>query len=68
MKTAQERKAQVTDKGKASVSLMIKVIQMLQDPLLEGIIDVTVNDEVRMAIVTLVHILNAELEKNNGRD
>ena len=58
----------MTDKREATVSLMIKVIQMLQDPLLEGIIDVTVNDEVRMAIVTLVHILNAELEKNNGRD
>ena len=42
---------------------MIKVIKMLQELLLEGIIDDTVNIDVRQAIVILVHILNAKLEE-----
>ena len=60
MKTGKERQTQMTDKGKA--------IKMLQDPLLEGLIDNTINNGVRQAIIILVHILNAKLEKNNGMD
>ena len=63
LKTGKERQAKKTNKGKATISLMIKVFKMLQDPLLEGIIDSTVSNDVRQAIVILVHILNAELEK-----
>ena len=63
MKTAVERQRKKTDKGKATHSLMIKVINLLQDPLLDGLIDQQTNNDERMAIIVLVNILNAELEK-----
>ena len=43
---------------------MIKVINLFQDPLLDEQIDNKVNNDEKMAIVVLVSILNAELEKN----
>ena len=63
MTTAEERQGKKSDKGKATYSLMIKVINLLQDPLLDGLIDEQANNDERMAIVVLVNILNAELEK-----
>ena len=63
MKTEEERQEKKSVKGKATSSLMIKVINLLQDPLLDGLIDKQTTNDERMAIIVLVNILNAELEK-----
>jgi hypothetical protein len=67
IKTAEERKSQKTDYGLAKVSFHIKLLNMLQDPLLDGIILGTVNAQERKCIVSVIVILNEEMERKQRR-
>jgi hypothetical protein len=64
--TAEERRSQKTDSGLAKVSFHIKLLNMLQDPLLDGIILGTVNEQERKCIVSVI-VLNEEMEKKQRR-
>ena len=67
IKTAEERKSTKTDKSLRMVSFQIKLINMLQDPLLDGIILGTVNEHERKCIVSVIVILNEEMERKQRR-
>ena len=57
IEAAKERQSKHTEQGKVVISLHMKIMEMLQDLLIDGIIDGQVNHEERMGIVCLVIIM-----------
>ena len=60
--TAKDRKMKLTDQAKSKVSFNIKIFEMCQHPLLEGLIDNSTTFEQRTGVVCIIQILRDRIE------
>ena len=63
IKTAEERSKQKPESSLAKFSFHNKIMSMLQDPLLDGIIHDAISEDERKCIVLVMIVLNEEMER-----